>query len=116
MCWNGVALSHHVVRRRLGSTGCFCCLLLLRRGYTGWRLGLFRRLRGVVGRSWGSLGLLLLYRHLNMVVGSRRVVGNVANGGWSRPPGSLGPVLWVVSCSRCIVAEIVAVVVGRGRG
>ena len=115
-CWNRVALSHHVVCRRLGATGCFSCLLLIRRCSTGWRLGLSRRLRGVVGSSWGLLGFLLLCRHLHMVVGLRCVVGHVFNGGWRRPPGSSGPVLCVVSCPRCIVADMVAFVVGRGRG
>ena len=109
MCWNVVALSPHVVRHRRGATGCFRRPLLLRRGSTGWRLGFFRHLLGVDGSSWGLLGLRLLYRLLHMV-------DHVANGGWRRPPGSLFPVLYVFSCPHGITADIVVVVVGRGRG
>ena len=109
MCLNVVALSPQVVRHRLGATGCFCRPLLLRRGSTGWRLGFFRHLLGFDGISWGSLVFRLLYRRLQMVY-------HVANGGWLRPPGPSFPFLYFFSCPRCIASDIVAVVVGRGRG
>ena len=107
MCLNGVALPLHVVRLRLDATGCFLRPLLLRRGSTVLRLGFFQHLRGVDCSRLGLLGSRLLYRRLHKV-------DQVANG-WRRPLGSLFPVLCAFSCPRCI-ADMVAVVVGRGRG
>ena len=109
MCWYVVALSPHVVRHRLGATGFSGLPLILRRGSTGCRLGFFRRHLGVDGSSSGSLGFCLLYRRLHMV-------DHVSNGGWRRPHGPLFPFLYVFSCPRSIAADIVEVVVGRGRG
>ena len=105
MCLNEVALSPHVVRLRLGATGCFRRPLLIRRGSTVLRLDFFRHLLGVDCSSWGSLGSHLLYRRLQKV-------DHAANG-WRLPPGSLFPILCVVSCPGCI-ADMVVVVVGRG--
>ena len=107
MCLNGVALLPHVVRLRLDATGCFRRPLLLRRGSTVLRLGLFRHLRVVDCSKLGSLGSRLLYRRLPNV--------NLVANGWRRPLGSSFPVLCVCSCPHCI-ADMVAVVVGRGRG
>ena len=107
MCLNDVDLSPHVARLRLGATGCFRRPLLLRRGSTVLRLGFFPHLLGVYCSSWGSLGFRLLYRCLHMV-------DHAANG-WRHPPGSSFPVLYVFSCPH-FIADMVAVVVGRGRG
>ena len=104
---NGVALPPHVVRLRLDATGCFCRPLLLRRGSTVLWMGFFRHLRGVDFSRLGSLGSRLLYLRLHKV-------DHVANG-WRRPLGYSFPILCVFSCPRCIV-DMVAVVVGRGRG
>ena len=106
MCLNEVTLSPHVFRLRLGATGCFRRPLLLHRGSTVLRLGFFRYLRGVDCSRLGSLGYRLLYRRLHKV-------DHVANG-WRRPLGSSFPVLCVFSCPH-FIADMVAVVVGRGR-
>ena len=103
-----VALSPHFVHHRLGATSCFRLPLHLRRGSTSWQLGFFRHLLGVDGSSWGFLGFRLLYRRLHMFY-------HVANGGLRRPSGSLVLVLYVFSFPRCIGADMVAVVVGRGK-
>ena len=107
MCLNGVAFPPHVVRLRLDTTGCFRRLLLLRRGSTVLRMGFFRQLRVVDCSKLGLLVSRILYRRL-------RKIDHVANG-WRRPLVSSFPVLCVFSCPRCI-ADMVAVVVRRGRG